>query len=290
VPRDPTKTTKLRQAFRGEAQRKIRTLLTATQNMLVEQNALGNLHHPMMLIAFFRQQLPSAAGTQLDIFTRWFNGAIYSTVVQEGRWLAEHARRGYAHGLQRAEQQWTKTPMLAAPDDVYLKFYRNEIEGIADATVQQTTRAISTGLLNREGGRKLYRRVVAVTMKTLEPRLYALGHQIIVQMHNQGILTQLKAAGHTHVSVIPEMLPRKIVPKRDHAHIRDQELVNILTAGDDEVCEDCQDFADDGPHEIEEVENTLPLHVNCRCEYVPTDDMRYAINRAQTEEELEAEE
>lgn len=286
MPIDPTHTSKLRQAFRGEAQRRIRTLLSAVQNMLVEQDALGNINHPMMLVSFFRQALPSAAGQQLDVFTRWFNSAIYATVVQNGVWLNEHARRAFAHGLHEAEQRWTKKPMLAQPDDVYARFYHNELEGIADATVQQVSRAISTGLINRENGRALYRRVTAVTTKILEPRLYALGHQLIVQQHNLGLLMQLRAAGETQVGVIPES--RQRLPKRDG--FSDQEEVNVITAGDEDVCDDCNDYAEGGPYEIDDVESVLPMHPNCRCAWVPTTDLRFAINRVRTLAELEAEE
>jgi hypothetical protein len=288
MARDPTKTGKLRQMFRGEAQRKLRTLLTATREMLVEQNALGNVHHPMMLIGFFRQQLPSEQGGKLEIFTRWFNNAIYSILVQDGRWLQEHAYRAYGHGL-RAGEQWSKRPLASNPGDLFLKFYRNELEGIADVTVQQVTRAISNGLLNREAPATIYRRVVAVSIKTTEPRLRALGHQIIVQMHNLGIAAQLKSVGVTQVNVIPETLaPRFAFPRRDA--IKDQEEVNILTAGDDDVCDECEDYAEAGPYELEDVEAELPLHPNCRCAWVPTYDMRFAINRVRREKELEAEE
>jgi hypothetical protein len=47
----------------------------------------------------------------------------------------------------RSQSRRTVAYTHEAPDDVYFRFYENELEGIADATVQQISRAISTGLI-----------------------------------------------------------------------------------------------------------------------------------------------
>jgi hypothetical protein len=257
--------------------------------MLVEQNAFHGINHPMMLVAFFRQSTPSHAGSQLDMFTHWFNSACYQMIVANGDWLKPHLERAYQHGLVAGEQ-YTKTKMIASPDAIFFKTYKNELEGVVDATVQQVTRAVSTGLLRRERTTMLYRRIVAVTMKVLEPRIRMLGHHLIVKLHNRGLLDQFKGAGITRLGIIPERLPAKFKRRRSHDHsIKDQD-VNILTAGDNDVCPECEDYADAGPYELDEVEDTLPLHPECRCAYTPTDDARFAINRVSSVEELEAEE
>ena len=43
------------------------------------------------------------------------------------------------------------------------------------------------------------------------------------------------------------------------------EFVNVLTAGDDKVCQECEDLAAGGPYSLEEAQGRLPAHVNCRC-------------------------
>jgi ADP-Ribosyltransferase in polyvalent proteins/ParB-like nuclease domain len=55
----------------------------------------------------------------------------------------------------------------------------------------------------------------------------------------------------------------------------DESLVNVLTAGDDDVCQICEDIADDSPYDIDEVLDLLPAHVNCRCSVTPFDDRRF---------------
>lgn len=47
------------------------------------------------------------------------------------------------------------------------------------------------------------------------------------------------------------------------------EYVNVLTAGDDRVCFRCQDASEEGPYTLAEAQGILPLHVNCRCAWVP---------------------
>ena len=43
------------------------------------------------------------------------------------------------------------------------------------------------------------------------------------------------------------------------------EEADILTAGDDRVCQACQDAADAGPYPIDEAQGLIPLHWGCRC-------------------------
>jgi hypothetical protein len=52
--------------------------------------------------------------------------------------------------------------------------------------------------------------------------------------------------------------------------------VGILTAGDDKVCDDCNDIAAQAPYTIDKARDLIPAHPNCRCAFVPYDDERYA--------------
>lgn len=45
--------------------------------------------------------------------------------------------------------------------------------------------------------------------------------------------------------------------------------VDVLTAGDNDVCQDCQDISDSGPYDIDEAESLIPAHPWCRCAFVP---------------------
>jgi hypothetical protein len=61
-------------------------------------------------------------------------------------------------------------------------------------------------------------------------------------------------------------------------------LVNVLTSGDDRVCDDCNDIAAEGPYDIDTAQGLIPSHPNCRCAFVPFDDSRYAPIEEQDEE------
>ncbi len=52
----------------------------------------------------------------------------------------------------------------------------------------------------------------------------------------------------------------------------DTEAVNVLTAGDNKVCNVCQGLADNGPYDLDEAQTILPAHPNCRCSWVPAED------------------
>ena len=47
------------------------------------------------------------------------------------------------------------------------------------------------------------------------------------------------------------------------------EYVNTLTAGDDLVCQVCEDISEEGPYSLDEAQGLLPAHPNCRCAFVP---------------------
>lgn len=55
-----------------------------------------------------------------------------------------------------------------------------------------------------------------------------------------------------------------------------RQFVNVLTAGDDRVCDICDDIAADGPYSLDEAQGLIPAHPNCRCAFVPA---RIAIHR-----------
>ena len=47
------------------------------------------------------------------------------------------------------------------------------------------------------------------------------------------------------------------------------EYVNVLTAGDDLVCQVCEDISEEGPYSLDEAQGLIPAHPNCRCAFVP---------------------
>lgn len=52
--------------------------------------------------------------------------------------------------------------------------------------------------------------------------------------------------------------------------------VGVRTAGDDLVCQECQDIADDAPYSIDDALDLIPAHPNCRCAFFPWWDRRFS--------------
>lgn len=53
-------------------------------------------------------------------------------------------------------------------------------------------------------------------------------------------------------------------------------LVNVRTAGDDDVCIVCEEIAENGPYDINTARSLIPAHPHCRCTFVPANDRRFA--------------
>jgi hypothetical protein len=145
----------------------------------------------------------------------------------------------------------------------------------------------------------MYRHALQAMRAVGVTRLNGLANFMTVKAHNKGRLDQFRVLGITKVGALAERLPaqrrhhdarlhdarpRPTPAEQEAIEAREEELqaleiVNVETAGDDRVCERCQEISDDGPYEIDAAEALIPAHPECRCAFVPAFDMRYAINR-----------
>ncbi|RZN24777.1 HK97 gp10 family phage protein [Bradyrhizobium sp. Leo121] len=57
--------------------------------------------------------------------------------------------------------------------------------------------------------------------------------------------------------------------RRPDDYFHAEELVNIVTMGDEEVCKICEALEEGGPYTIEEARTLLPAHPHCRCVVQP---------------------
>jgi hypothetical protein len=49
----------------------------------------------------------------------------------------------------------------------------------------------------------------------------------------------------------------------------------VINAGDDLVCDECLNIADDNPYTLDEALDLIPAHPQCRCSVTPWYDRRY---------------
>ena len=81
-----------------------------------------------------------------------------------------------------------------------------------------------------------------------------------------------------------DLIERAVESIAEASEQEEEALVNVLTAGDDRVCQDCEDIASDGPYELSQAQGLIPAHPNCRCAFIPFGDKRFAPISEQEEE------
>lgn len=160
----------------------------------------------------------------------------------------------------------------------------SELRGIIDATSQQATRAFANGILANLSSSRTARNVNAVIDSIGRRRSQLLASFMPMRSFSAVTLDAFRAHGVASVGTIAERArvvssaPSPTILARDAKKktYKPKNLVEVLTAGDSKVCEDCEQISDEGPYSIDEAENLIPAHINCRCLFVPWHDERFA--------------
>lgn len=148
-----------------------------------------------------------------------------------------------------------------------------ELRGIADAVSQQLVRAFAYGLMMKTTPSAITANMRNIVDKVGVRRGRLLVSFITVRMFSAATLDGLRARGVTHVGIVPEGKPLVVV-KDANEDLRG--MVEVLTAGDNDVCQACQDISEGGPYTLDEAESLIPAHPECRCAFVPAYDERFA--------------
>lgn len=270
MPFDPTGTARIRASFRRAGLQRIQKTLRFTKQVLAQQDILGLRPPDGMRGAF----MPNSANAEkLGMFGEWFKTMAHDTIVGDSKWLRHHVLQAYDSGLLAAEQ-YTKRAATSHLDELHHTHARHEVTGIVDATSQKVNRTVMHGVRLKKNPHTLYNLLSRDVRSVAVTRFNSFANVTVVAAHNQARIDEFKKAGMVTVGIIPERLPKHGNRVHDCCQFHDLELVNILTAGDDDVCPECEDYADAAPYDIDEVE--IPLHPNCRCTVVPADDRRFA--------------
>jgi len=263
--RDPTGTIKLRGSFRAQLKLRLRLIGAALRQACGEHDllALGRdgplaLHAPSTGLLAFQHCLTTAVLQQLG-----------------NDWQREFIDRAWTKGLVDAVGEVGIDPGYISPDREH-ELARAELRGIGEAIVQALTRAAAIAQARRLPRVKALRRLVKEFDK-FKPRGVAFTNTAVVGAYNRAKIEVYRVAGVTHVGITPEMLPRKLMrdarkrPEPEE-YVGEEDLEGVATAGDNDVCEECEDYSADSPYSSDEIE--LPLHPNCRCAVFPWFDMR----------------
>ncbi len=170
----------------------------------------------------------------------------------------------------------------ALPDreQALLQLTASELDGICAAASQQATRVMTHGLLANAKPKLLARAVAQRLTKIGKQRSRMLANAMVVKAFSSATLQAFRQAAVTQVGTLPERNKIKVAKGPHGLHMIDRTAmtggIDVLTAGDDDVCIRCEEASDDGPYSLDEAESLLPIHPNCRCAFVPVDDERFA--------------
>lgn len=163
-----------------------------------------------------------------------------------------------------------------------------ELQGICEAVSQRAVRAYAEGALRRQTPSQIGRNIQQVIESIGRKRGDLLVSFMIVRAFGAATLDAFRSRGITHISILPERvttppvitdakakIKAKAKPKKK-SKAKTKNLIEVLTAGDDDVCPTCEEISENGPYTLDEAEALIPAHPRCRCAFVPWDDNRFA--------------
>jgi hypothetical protein len=282
--RDPTRTLDLRRKFIRDLERRWRKISRLVTEAVATSDMFG------LGIANARAlQIIAMSSGRVNAFQQWIDAALADTILGMDRelWVGVYIRDAYTRGWNVASSQIGRAlPLNIDRADIVTKLTIAELQGVIEAFSQRAVRAFSDGLLSHLPPATIARTIRQAVDSVGIVRSRMTVQTMVVRANGEAALDAFQTAGHTHVQVLPETVPS---PGRVHA-IRDaarkarrsrrrgtrSAFVEVLTAGDDDVCIICEDIAEGNPYSIADARGLIPAHPNCRCAFVPAEDARFS--------------
>lgn len=306
---DPTHTTSLRNAFAREFGKRFRRLRGLIRQAIVERDVFGmqgqmNEAMPRVLV---QQGLPQPRAfdfprsrEKVSAFMDWLKAEVdreMLTTVEmrqlgqaiETEWTDKYVLDSYKRGVQRSAYELKKAgysipsieerggidAVMGGPahvDRVGVLYTRvfEELKGITSQMDTQISRVLSQGMIDGDGPQLLARKLNAtISGKAMgdlgltdtlgrfipaERRAKLLARTEIIRAHHKGMMQEYRNWRLEGVRVRAE----------------------LVSAQDDRVCSECLDWeaaTANTPMSLEEAENLVPIHPQCRCVVIPTGQM-----------------
>jgi hypothetical protein len=314
--RDPTRSAGLRRQGRTVVTRKVHQLHSELRQNLQDHDVVG-LRQKASLPAGF-SMFVEGNSSRLDRSDMMLNRVVEQSLESPPDWLSGLIDRAVQRGLEQVGQE-LKTEIDGLDYADVSRFHGNlatiEVHGIAGETHRRVMRHVF-GALERDSSPELLMREIRATLeKITKLRLNMLVNTSVVRAVNAGKLFGYAENGVRQVGIDPEWLPPRMT--HDHRVLHDKEpprpvtrpmfsgrtqqrrervertleaafagkQVEVLTAGDDKVCDECDDIAAGGPYDLDSARDKIPAHPNCRCAFIPYGDKRYAAIEEQDDDE-----
>lgn len=308
---DPTGSIVLRRKFISDFRLKWTGLRGWVRKMLIDQDLLSMSNKGLTSPA---NPMVIAGATRMQMWQSWFDFTIDRVVLQsDGSWMRVYIEQAYNDGASFARSQINR-PVLAPVANANIatlwQWAVVELQGIEEATSQQSVRSVAAEMLHKGTAQAITRDINAVIEKIGVLRSTALVQTLVIKAFNTGVLDVYEYAGIKQVSPLPESIVRpaigdarrgtgpgsrisralrpssSTISRIARAALEVELLgeVNVRTAGDFKVCPICEGIAEEGPYDINVARSLIPAHPNCRCTFVPAGDRRFATDRRRRHE------
>jgi hypothetical protein len=274
---DPTGTLPLQKKFRRAFDARWNSLKKMIPDAIAARtDAINMITHSML-----------TGDDSIKAFQNWFDEALRIVVLGgNGTWSMSYVRAAGDHGIYRTKSM---LPAYAMPEVDRVPLLQSmciaEMQGIMEAVSQQAVRTFANGLLLKQSTSAISRDIQRILDTTGKRRTAMLSSFMCVRTFSATTLDTFRAANVLLVGTVPERIAlpspirdAKAKPPFNHGGLVadakkkkkiPQNLVEVLTAGDNKVCPICEDISEEGPYTLAEAEGLVPAHINCRCAFIP---------------------
>ena len=263
---DPTRTTTIRNKFEADFNRRFARIARAIRDEVVKRDGFGlkanrggfDFPSDQAKVSAFMAWLEQLQGVEI------FGGvqSLPREVAAQRVWSQTYIQTAYRRGLINAATQLRQAGARVAPGYIDSAFLRpvhaervgiiysrayDSLQGITREMDRQIADTLARGLADGRGSMDIARDLVNRVEKIGRTRARLLARTEVVAATTEAQLNAFEDAGLQGVDLEAEW----------------------LTAGDDQVCQECQDAASNGPYTLEQAHGMIPLHPNCRCGWIP---------------------
>lgn len=306
---DPTGTIDIRRRYSGIAKQRFQKVRTMLQQAIVEHDVMGLRPASTSPLA-----LAASTGNRELGFQTWLDHLLKTVVVEDGGWLRPMLTASYGRAIKRAMRLTQSTAMptdQVETINALATLCLTELQGIVEAVSQRIMRAVLHGWLHNDQPKDVFTQVASALSAVGVARSSAMIELMVVKTFSTATLDQFAAAGIKRVGLVAESRPRvrkdartidaaksgggtnnfkgagsrigrEEAPSRStifrikaaQRSLEEVGQVNVQTAGDDDVCQQCEDIEGDNPYSIDSARSLIPAHPRCRCAFVPLDDAK----------------
>lgn len=267
---DPTRTSTLIRLYRQTLSSRLDAIKKAIRTSLVDRDVFGFKRGLLLNV-----DLPPYKGWSiLDMagknraFAKWLNDTLKQYFLEDigvasdvtPAWIQSFIRAAYSKGMATALAQIGKAEpevaTLSVPHLINVPFHRDrlaqlfdrnftELKGFSSSASTGLQRIIADGLLRGDNPRTMASEI-ASRLDIDKGRATTIARTEVIRTNAEAQLNTFERFGVEDVSLEAEW----------------------ITAGDDRVCEECDAMAGK-IFSIEEARGMIPLHPNCRCDWLP---------------------